>query len=175
MMGSGTMSRVWVGYQKSLVLDSRLHHYWWVRVAKVGFRSGTKKVGVLLWISDFRVPKPITIQRAQYLLQYPKREGDEETIHLEIPCRMVGAIMGVDGSRIQQMEFESKASIMITHPLQGTKKQFLTISGTREQVKKAQSLLPPCAAVSNLQDSRPTEEGNCHPHKKKSLAVLKWH
>ena len=120
---------------------------------------------------------PEQIQKAQYLLQYPKRDIDEETIHLEIPSRMAGAIIGIGGSKLQQMEFESKARIMINqdHPFQDSKKRVLTISGTREQVKKAQSLLPPCATVSNPQDSRPlAKEGNCHPHKKKSLPVLKW-
>ena len=113
---------------------------------------------------------PEQIQRAQYLLQYPKRDGDEETIHLEISSRIVGAIIGVGGSKIQHVEFKSKAKIYISYPFQGSQKRVLTISGTREHVKKAQALLPPCVAVSNLQDPRQMEERN----KKKSLPELKW-
>ena len=113
---------------------------------------------------------PEQIQRAEYLLQYPKRDEDEETIHLEIPSRMVGTIIGVGGSKIQHVEFKSKANIRFTYPFQDSQKRVLTISGTREQVKKAQALLPPCVAVSNFQDPRPMEEGI----KKKPLPVLKW-
>ena len=116
---------------------------------------------------------PEQIQRAKYLLQYPKRYGDEETIHLEISSRIVGAIIGVGGSKIQHVEFKSKAKIYLSYPFQGSQKRVLTISGTREQVKKAQALLPPCVAVSNHRDSKPAEEDNCHRHKK-SLPVLKW-
>ena len=56
--------------------------------------------------------------------------------------------------------------------------RILTISGTQEQIKKAQSLLPPCVAVGNPQESRSAEENNDvlgHPGKKKPLPVLKWH
>ena len=83
-MGLGSKSRVRVplpgfGYQKSRgflgfwgILASRLHHYWWVPVAKVGFGSGLgrvwvgfgfgyQKVEVFLQVLGFRVPKPITI------------------------------------------------------------------------------------------------------------------
>ena len=105
--------------------------------------------------------------------KYPKRNGDEETIHLEISSRIVGAIIGVGGSKIQHVEFKSKAKIYLSYPFQGSQKRVLTISGTREQVKKAQALLPPCVAVSNHRDSKPAEEDNCHRHKK-SLPVLKW-
>ena len=75
---------------------------------------------------------PEQIQRAQYLLQYPKRYGDEETIHLEISSRIVGAIIGVGGSKIQHVEFKSKAKIYLSYPFQGSQKRVLTISGTRE-------------------------------------------
>ena len=54
----------------------------------------------------------------------------------------------------------------------------LTISGTQEQIKKAQSLLPPCVAVGNPQESRSAEvddDSLGHPPKKKPLPVLKWH
>ena len=54
----------------------------------------------------------------------------------------------------------------------------LTISGTQEQIKKAQSLLPPCVAVGNPQESRSDEVDDDvlgHPPKKKPLPVLKWY
>ena len=46
-MGLGSKSRVRVPKKSGFprVLSSRMHHYWWVRVAKVGSGSGSKKVG----------------------------------------------------------------------------------------------------------------------------------
>ena len=55
--------------------------------------------------------------------------------------------------------------------------RILTISGNKEQVQKAKSLLPPCVTVGNPQDLRPKVEVDNptgHLPKKKNLPVLKW-
>ena len=91
---------------------------------------------------------------------------------------MAGAIIGTEGQRIRGVESCCNARIYIDDESQGTVKRMLTISGTQEQIKKAQSLLPPCVAVGNPQESRSPEENNDvlgHPRKKKPLPVLKWH
>ena len=55
--------------------------------------------------------------------------------------------------------------------------RILTISGNKEQVQKAKSLLPPCVTVGNPQDLRPKVEvgkPTGHLPTKKNLPVLKW-
>ena len=55
--------------------------------------------------------------------------------------------------------------------------RILTISGNKEQVQKAKSLLPPCVTVGNPQDLRPkveVDKPTGHLPTKKNLPVLKW-
>ena len=122
---------------------------------------------------------PKEIQRAEFLIQNPSKikiNEEKETIQLEFPCRMAGAIIGSEGQRIRGVESCSNARFYIDDESQGTVKRMLTISGTQEQIKKAQSLLPPCVTVANPQESRSANENNDvlgHHRKKKPLPVLK--
>ena len=122
---------------------------------------------------------PKQIQRAEFLIQNPSKikiNEEKETIQLEFPCRMAGAIIGSEGQRIRGVESCSNARFYIDDESQGTVKRMLTISGTQEQIKKAQSLLPPCVTVANPQESRSANENNDvlgHHCKKKPLPILK--
>ena len=69
---------------------------------------------------------PIQIQRAEFLMQNPSKikiDDEKETIQLEIPCRMAGAIIGNEGQRIRGMESCSNARVHIDDQSQGTVKR----------------------------------------------------
>ena len=50
-------------------------------------------------------------------------------------------LMGKGGKWIKQISHESKASIIIEEPLEGSKDQIITIIGTQDQIQNAQYLL----------------------------------
>ena len=67
---------------------------------------------------------PKQIQRAEFLIQNPSKiRNENETIQLEIPCRMAGAIIGNEGQRIRGMEASSNARVHINDQWQGTVKR----------------------------------------------------
>ncbi len=69
-----------------------------------------------------------------------KQEPHEETA-VTIPKDMAGAIIGPGGSRIRKIRADSKASITIAEPEQGSTERIITISGTKRQIQTAQYLL----------------------------------
>lgn len=72
----------------------------------------------------------------------PQEEtGDQETTQVTIPKDMAGAIIGPGGSRIRKIRSDSKASITIDEPVQGSNERIITISGTPRQIQTAQFLL----------------------------------
>jgi heterogeneous nuclear ribonucleoprotein K len=58
-----------------------------------------------------------------------------------IPKDMAGAIIGPGGSRIRGIRSDSKASITIDEPVQGSNERIITITGSQRQIQTAQFLL----------------------------------
>jgi heterogeneous nuclear ribonucleoprotein K len=67
--------------------------------------------------------------------------GEQETTQVTIPKDMAGAIIGPGGSRIRKIRSDSKASITIDEPVQGSQERIITITGTQRQIQTAQFLL----------------------------------
>ena len=67
-------------------------------------------------------------------------EPHEETA-VTIPKDMAGAIIGPGGSRIRKIRADSKATITIAEPDQGSNERIITIAGTKRQIQTAQYLL----------------------------------
>lgn len=67
--------------------------------------------------------------------------GEQETTQVTIPKDMAGAIIGPGGSRIRKIRSDSKASITIDEPVQGSNERIITITGTQRQIQTAQFLL----------------------------------
>lgn len=55
--------------------------------------------------------------------------------------KMIGAIMGRSGCRINQVRQESNATIMISKQEPGIEDRIITITGTPDQIQNAQFLL----------------------------------
>lgn len=56
-------------------------------------------------------------------------------------CQLAGAIIGKGGARIRKIRGDSGASITIDEPRPGSSERIITISGTSNQIWKAQYLL----------------------------------
>lgn len=54
---------------------------------------------------------------------------------------MAGAIIGPGGSRIRKIRAESRATITIDEPVQGSDERIITISGNQRSIQTAQYLL----------------------------------
>merc|ERR1712088_561467 len=67
--------------------------------------------------------------------------GEQETTQVTIPKDMAGAIIGPGGSRIRKIRSDSKASITIDEPVQGSNERIITISGNQRSIQTAQFLL----------------------------------
>ncbi len=67
--------------------------------------------------------------------------GEQETTQVTIPKDMAGAIIGPGGSRIRKIRNDSKATITIEEPQQGSNERIITITGTERQIQTAQYLL----------------------------------
>ena len=67
--------------------------------------------------------------------------GEQETTQVTIPKDMAGAIIGPGGSRIRGIRSDSKASITIDEPVQGSNERIITITGSQRQIQTAQFLL----------------------------------
>merc|ERR1712079_384338 len=67
--------------------------------------------------------------------------GEQETTQVTIPKDMAGAIIGPGGSRIRGIRSDSKASITIGEPVQGSNERIITITGSQRQIQTAQFLL----------------------------------
>ena len=67
-------------------------------------------------------------------------EPHEETA-VTIPKDMAGAIIGPGGSRIRKIRADSKATITIAEPDQGSQERIITIAGSKRQIQTAQYLL----------------------------------
>ena len=67
-------------------------------------------------------------------------EPHEETA-VTIPKDMAGAIIGPGGSRIRKIRADSKATITIAEPDQGSNERIITIAGSKRQIQTAQYLL----------------------------------
>lgn len=67
--------------------------------------------------------------------------GDQESTQVTIPKDMAGAIIGPGGSRIRKIRSDSKASITIDEPVQGSNERIITITGSQRQIQTAQFLL----------------------------------
>jgi len=67
--------------------------------------------------------------------------GHHETTQVSIPKDLAGAIIGKGGARIRKIRGDSGASITIDEPRPGSSERIITISGTSNQIWKAQYLL----------------------------------
>ena len=63
------------------------------------------------------------------------------TTQVTIPKDLAGSVIGKGGQWIKQIRHESGASIKIDEPLEGSKDQIITITGTQDQIQNAQYLL----------------------------------
>ena len=59
----------------------------------------------------------------------------------EFFCQLAGAIIGKGGARIRKIRGDSGASITIDEPRPGSSERIITISGSSNQIWKAQYLL----------------------------------
>ena len=76
--------------------------------------------------------------------QVGERENDINKTYLlqvTIPNEMAGAIIGPGGQRIRRIRLESKASITIDEPAQGSTERVISIVGSPRQIQTAQYLL----------------------------------
>ena len=67
--------------------------------------------------------------------------GPTESTQVTIPKDMAGAIIGPGGSRIRKIRAESRATITIDEPVQGSDERIITISGNQRSIQTAQYLL----------------------------------
>ncbi|KAF5394219.1 Heterogeneous nuclear ribonucleoprotein K [Paragonimus heterotremus] len=63
------------------------------------------------------------------------------TTQVSVSNKLIGAIMGRSGVRINQVRQESNADIKISRQEPGVEDRIITISGTPEQIQNAQFLL----------------------------------
>ncbi|RTG83960.1 uncharacterized protein DC041_0004127 [Schistosoma bovis] len=91
---------------------------------------------------------PEQIQNAQFLLQMwlPSRMAmsiltPTTSTQVSVSNKMIGAIMGRSGCRINQVRHESNADIKISKQEPGVEDRIITITGTPEQIQNAQFLL----------------------------------
>ena len=119
------------------------------------------------------------IQRAQFLLQEYENEAMEEkdeTIQINIPKKLTGAIIGIDGSKISQIRSYSEANITIDGDENGSN-GIIRITGSPEQVQTAKAMLPPWVSLSGhhpglSNDARSVAAvGSCLPPKKKCQSL----
>lgn len=66
------------------------------------------------------------------------------TTQVSVSNKMIGAIMGRSGVRINQVRQESNADIKISRQEPGVEDRIITITGTPEQIQNAQFLLQMC-------------------------------
>ncbi|KAF7480703.1 Hypothetical predicted protein [Marmota monax] len=60
---------------------------------------------------------------------------------VSIPKDLAGSIIGKDGQQIKQICHESRASIRIEEPLEGSEDQIITFTGTQDQIQNVSYLL----------------------------------
>ena len=68
-------------------------------------------------------------------------EDQAETTQVTIPNDLAGAIIGPGGQRIRKIRNDSKATITIDEPAQGSNERVITIAGNKKQIQTAQYLL----------------------------------
>merc|ERR1712088_912023 len=61
--------------------------------------------------------------------------GPTESTHVTIPKEMAGAIIGPGGSRVRKIRAESRATITIDEPVQGSDERIITISGNQRSIQ----------------------------------------
>ncbi|VDQ04409.1 unnamed protein product [Trichobilharzia regenti] len=66
---------------------------------------------------------------------------------VSVSNKMIGAIMGRSGCRINQVRHESNADIKISKQEPGVEDRIITITGTPEQIQNAQFLLQMCLSL----------------------------
>merc|ERR1712227_357072 len=72
----------------------------------------------------------------------PSEGGDpEESTQVTIPNDLAGAIIGPGGQRIRKIRNDSKATITIDEPADGSNERVITIAGNKKQIQAAQYLL----------------------------------
>ncbi|XP_043820094.1 heterogeneous nuclear ribonucleoprotein K-like [Dromiciops gliroides] len=72
---------------------------------------------------------------------YGDLDGPLITTQVTVPKDLAGSIIGKGGKRIKQIRHESRASIKIDEPLEGSEDRIITITGTQDQIQNAQYLL----------------------------------
>ncbi|KAH0501630.1 Heterogeneous nuclear ribonucleoprotein K [Microtus ochrogaster] len=72
---------------------------------------------------------------------YGNLGGPIITTQVTIPKDLAGFIIGKVGQWIKQIRHESRASIKIDEPLEGSEDRIITITGTQDQIQNAQYLL----------------------------------
>merc|ERR1712130_269748 len=65
----------------------------------------------------------------------------EESTQVTIPNDYAGAIIGPGGQRIRKIRNDSKATITIDEPADGSNERVITIAGNKKQIQAAQYLL----------------------------------
>jgi len=92
---------------------------------------------------------PWQIEQAQYMLQMASGQDTmaENTTQkqVSIPKDLGGTIIGKGGWKIQQIRMESCASIKIDEPAPGSDQRIITITGSQDQIERAEYLLQMCA------------------------------
>merc|ERR1712037_823165 len=73
-----------------------------------------------------------------------------------IPKDMAGAIIGPGGSRIRGIRSDSKASITIDEPVQGSNERIITITGSQRQIQTNFSYNNPSENTLDHRPCRPT-------------------
>merc|ERR1712098_768842 len=68
-------------------------------------------------------------------------EGERESTQVTIPNDLAGAIIGPGGQRIRKIRNDSKATITIDEPADGSNERVITIAGNKKQIQAAQYLL----------------------------------
>ncbi|VEL11477.1 unnamed protein product [Protopolystoma xenopodis] len=70
--------------------------------------------------------------------------GPTTTTQVSVQNKMIGAIMGRGGCRINQVRQESGADIKISKQEPGVEDRIITITGTPDQIHNAQFLMQVC-------------------------------
>ncbi|KAG1664853.1 Heterogeneous nuclear ribonucleoprotein K [Nymphon striatum] len=93
-----------------------------------------------------------------YRNQGPGGGGGNST-QVSVPKDIAGAIIGKGGNRIKRVRAESGANVTIAEAESGSNDRIITISGSDDQIQRAQFLLQKCSmfrpnvTTSNVQDS----------------------
>nr|BAF57636.1 hnRNP K protein [Dugesia japonica] len=93
---------------------------------------------------DYSYPNNYREMDTSFRNSHYDEQDNNEVQEIRLPHKVVGAIIGPGGSRIQQVRMDSGAHITISSPDRNPQERVVTISGNTQDVKRAFSMINEC-------------------------------